>query len=61
LLKYFLLTSPIVFLHSACVYGSTGIDTGGDSDKRFGSTGLAACVGVVGLVGLVGLGELLAD
>jgi hypothetical protein len=58
LLKYFLLTSPIVFLHSASVYGRTGIGTGAGNEERLCSIGLAAYVGVVGLVEL---GELLAD
>jgi hypothetical protein len=50
LLKYFLFTSAIVFLHSAFVYGSTGIATGMGRDKRLGNLGLAAYLGVVGLV-----------
>jgi hypothetical protein len=48
--KYFLLTSPMVFLHSACVYGSMGMAAGAGSDKRLGIFGLAAYVGVFGLV-----------
>jgi hypothetical protein len=36
------LTSAIVFLHSAFVYGNTGIAAGAGSDKRFGGFGLTA-------------------
>lgn len=48
--KYFLLTSAIVFLHSAFVYGNTGSGAGAGSDRHFCGLGLTAYVGVVGLV-----------
>jgi hypothetical protein len=54
--KYFLFTSAMAFLHSACVYGSTGRAAGAEIDRRFGGFGLVAactCDEYLGFVGLV--------